>query len=150
MLKRLLSSGRYLMLIAVFGAFLSFVALLLYGGAQTIGLLAQMARGGLDNDPKYAILTVIQIADLFLIGAALYLISLGLYELFIDENMELPAWLSIHNLDDLKEKLLGIIVVVISVFFLGKLLGWDGSADLLSLGFAVSTVIAALTYFLKK
>lgn len=150
MLKRLLSSSRFLMLVAVLGAFLAFAALLLYGGAQTLALLATIFNGGLDDDPKQAILAAIQITDLFLLAALLYIIALGLYELFIDDTLDLPAWLLIHNLDDLKEKLLGVVVVVMAVFFLGKLLGWDGSVDLLSLGFAASTGIAALTYFLKK
>jgi hypothetical protein len=39
-------------------------------------------------------------------------------------------------------------VVVLAVLFLGAVVGWDGSRDLLGFGVGVALVIAALTYFL--
>lgn len=92
----------------------------------------------------------IDLADLFLVGTVLYVMALGLYELFIDDRLPLPAWLEIHDIDDLKGKLVGVVVVVLAVFFLGEAVGGDGQRDVLRLGGGIALVIAALTYFLSQ
>jgi uncharacterized membrane protein YqhA len=76
-----------------------------------------------------------------------YIIALGLYELFVDDRVELPQWLIIRNIDDLKNKLAGVVVVVMAVLFPGQVVSWDGQRDLLGYGVAIAFVIAALTYF---
>jgi len=60
----------------------------------------------------------------------------------------LPHWLEIHDLDDLKAKLLSVVVVVLAVLFLGEVVKWDGRRELLGLGVAIAAVIAGLTFFL--
>ncbi len=57
-----------------------------------------------------------------MLAVVLYIMAVGLYELFIDDNLDLPAWLVIHNLEDLKEKLVGVVIVVLAVFFLGRVI----------------------------
>ena len=64
----------------------------------------------------------IEVADIFLLAVVLYIMSVGLYELFIDNNLPLPEWLVINNLEDLKEKLVGVVIVVLAVFFLGRVI----------------------------
>ncbi|MBN1279251.1 MAG: YqhA family protein, partial [Chlorobiaceae bacterium] len=59
----------------------------------------------------------------------------------------LPEWLAIHNLDDLKSKLIGVIVVVMAVIFLGHVVKWHGETEILYLGGAIGIVVAGLTYF---
>lgn len=76
------------------------------------------------------------------------MIALGLYELFIDNTLKLPEWLQIRTFDDLKNKLVGVVLVVLAVLFLGHVVAWDGSRDLLGFGLAIAAVIAALTFFL--
>lgn len=51
-------------------------------------------------------------------------------------------------MDDLKNKLAGVVVVVMAVLFLGQVVAWDGERDLLRFGAAIALVIASLTYFL--
>ena len=46
---------------------------------------------------------------------------MGLYELFI-AKAPLPGWVEIRTLDDLKTKLLGLIVIALAVIFLGAAL----------------------------
>lgn len=152
MFSRILSSSRYLVLIAVLGSFMAFIALLIYGGFETVKTIVDVAVAAdfSEKGAKELILSAIQIVDLFLLATALYLIALGLYELFIDDTIDLPKWLVIHNLDDLKEKLVGVIIIVMGVLFLGKLVGWDGKSDLLNPGAGIALVIAALTYFLGE
>jgi uncharacterized membrane protein YqhA len=152
MFSRILSSSRYLLLIAVLGSFLAFIALLIYTGIETVKTIVDVAVAAdfSTKGAKELTLSAIQIVDLFLLAIALYLISLGLYELFIDDTIAVPKWLVIHNLDDLEEKLVGVIIIVMGVLFLGKLVGWDGKSDLLNPGVGIALMIATLTYFLGQ
>ena len=77
----------------------------------------------------------------------LYVIAIGLFELFVDDRLDLPNWLEIHDLNDLKDKLIGVVVVVMGVLFLGQVVTWDGQRDLLGYGVGIAAVIAALTWF---
>jgi uncharacterized membrane protein YqhA len=97
---------------------------------------------------KTLALSFIEVVDIFLLGTIFYIVALGLYELFIDDTVKLPDWLQIHDLDDLKSKLIGVVIVVLGVLFLGQVVTWDGERDLLNFGIAVAVVIATLTYFL--
>ena len=151
MLSRFLASSRYLVMIAVIGSFLSATAILIYGGIEVILLIRDaFFSGKIDGKvAKSLLVSFIEIVDLFLLGTVIYIIAIGLYELFIDDQIQLPDWLEIHTLDDLKDKLIGVIVVVLAVLFLGQIVAWDGQRDLLSYGVSIALVIAALTYFLR-
>jgi uncharacterized membrane protein YqhA len=151
-MSRLLSLSRYLALIPVFCIFLAAAALLIYGALLTGQMLfALFTTGSIDTTQSKALLVrSIELADLFLLATVLYVMAVGLYELFIDDTVGLPAWLEIHNLDDLKDKLIGVVIVVLGVVFLGQVITWDGERDLLSFGAAVGLVIAALAYFVSQ
>ena len=148
MLNKILSSSRYIVLIAVLGSFLASLASLLAGGARTVTILSEVFTR-LDSEKALKSITYsfIEVVDLFLIGTVFYIIAMGLYELFIDETVKLPEWLVIQSLDDLKGKLINGVIVIMAVYFLGALVNWDGQSDLLHLSAAVSLVIAALTFF---
>jgi len=62
--------------------------------------------------------------------------------------VRLPDWLTIKTLDDLKDKLVAVVIVVLGVLFLGQVVSWDGERDLLGFGASIALVVAALTYFL--
>jgi uncharacterized membrane protein YqhA len=81
--------------------------------------------------------------DLFLLGTVLYIVAIGLYELFVDPGLPMPGWLRITTLDDLKERLLGVVGVLLAVTFLGSAVTWDGSADIL--GLAVGAVLGVVS-----
>jgi uncharacterized membrane protein YqhA len=89
----------------------------------------------------------IEVADIFLLAVVLYIMAVGLYELFIDDHLPLPSWLVIHNLEDLKEKLVGVVIVVLAVFFLGRVIESKDAIEVLYLGGGIALVIAALSYF---
>ncbi len=91
---------------------------------------------------------LIQITDIILLGTVLFIVSLGLYQLFIDQNIQLPRWLIVDDLNDLKRLLIGVTVVLLGVTFLGDVVEWDGQSDILHLGGAVALVIAALALIL--
>ncbi|MEM9318762.1 MAG: YqhA family protein [Pseudomonadota bacterium] len=149
-MNQFLSATRFMILLAVFGALIAAATILIYGFLEAIQLVAttletaEVSRSG----AKALVIEFIEIVDLFLLGTVFLIISVGLYELFIDQNVRLPAWLEIKTLDDLKSKLIGVVIVVLGVLFLGQVVSWDGERDLLGYGVAIALVIAALTYFL--
>jgi uncharacterized membrane protein YqhA len=150
MIPKLLSRARYLVFIAVAGSLLAAIALLVYGGLEAVFLVADTIREG-SVSPKGAktlALTFIEIVDMFLLGTVFLIIALGLYELFISEQLKLPGWLVIRTLDDLKHKLIGVVIVVMAVLFLGQVVTWNGERDILGYGAAIALVTAALTWFL--
>ena len=151
MLRSVLNSSRYLVVAAVLGSLVAALALFAYGVVETLVVVVDtIAKAEVSSKGAKALaLAFIEIVDLFLLGTVFLMIALGLYELFIDENLALPRWLSINSFDDLKNKLVGVVVVVLAVLFLGAVVGWDGSKDLLGFGVGVALVIAALTYFLS-
>lgn len=151
MLRPLLNASRYLVLAAVLGSLVAALALFVYGVVETIVVVVDaVAKAEVSSKGAKALaLAFIEIVDLFLLGTVFLMIALGLYELFIEENLALPQWLSISSFDDLKNKLVGVVIVVLAVLFLGAVVSWDGSRDLLGFGAGVALVIAALTYFLS-
>ena len=148
----LLGASRFMVILAVIGALLAATTLIVYGLLETVQLIATTVQNGevTRKIAKALALEFIEIIDLFLLGTVFYIVAVGLYELFISTDVKLPNWLTINDLDDLKNKLIAVVVVVLGVLFLGQVVSWDGERDLLGYGVAVALVIAALTYFLSQ
>ena len=151
MFKRILAGSRYLVIIAVIGSFLASVAVLIYGGVTVGRIVFDIFTHGMVTAAggKQLSIECVELIDLFLLGTVLYIVALGLYELFIDESLPMPSWLVIIDLDDLKGKLLGVIIVLLSVTFLADVVAWDGNVNIVALGVAVGLVLFALAYLMK-
>lgn len=151
MLSRLLAMSRYLIIIAAVCTLLTATTILVYGGALTIQIIFDtiMSAKVSSKGAKHLLIAFIELVDLFLLSTVLYIISVGLYELFVN-RLDLPEWLIITDLDMLKDKLVGVVIVVLSVLFLGQAISWDGEQDLLGYGAAIALIIATLTYFLSQ
>jgi uncharacterized membrane protein YqhA len=147
MLKKLLSSSRYLVIFAVFGCFVLATLMFIYGAFHSVELVMHTLNHATSG--KKMTVEAIELVDIFLLATVFYIIALGLYELFVDDTLEVPAWLEIHTLDDLKKKLIGVVVTVLAVLFLGQIVSWDGERELLQYGGAIALVIAALTFYTK-
>jgi uncharacterized membrane protein YqhA len=151
-MKSFLESSRYIVLLGIIGTFLAALALFLFGLAGVLAAIRDgvSSAGPFDYDHlKELSIVLIQTIDIFLLATVLYIIALGLYELFINEALDLPHWLEVRTLDDLKARLLGVIVVILPVTFLGKLVEWKSGQDILWIGLAVGIVvlsIAAIQY----
>jgi len=70
--------------------------------------------------------------------------------LFISRDRLLPVRLGVDDLNDLKEKIIGIIVVALGMLFFGQAVSWYGKRESMYFGGTVAAVIAALSYFLKR
>jgi uncharacterized membrane protein YqhA len=151
MFRRILAGSRYLVIIAVIGSFLASVAVLVYTGVTVISIVFDAFSHGFNVDSaKHLEIEAIEIIDLFLLGAVLYIVALGLYDLFIDDTLPMPPWLVIHTLDNLKERLIAVVVVLLAVTFLGYVVNWNGSINIVGLGVSVGLVLFALGYILRR
>lgn len=152
MFSTILGSSRFLVLLAVIGSLLASASLLIFGLLESIVLVQSTIESGEISRKvaKSLAIEFIEIVDLFLLGTVFYIIAVGLYELFISSEVRLPGWLSIKTLDDLKNKLIAVVIVVLGVLFLGQIVGWDGERNMLPYGASIALVIAALTYFLSN
>lgn len=156
MLRSFFAASRFVIVLAVIGAFIGSVILL---GISTITLisiawkeitsLAANGVGHLDGAHLDRLgVELIEITDIILLGTVLYIVALGLYQLFIDRHLPLPHWLKVSDLTDLKRDLIGVVVVLLGVSFLGEVVNWEGDTSVLPLGAAIALVIAALGFIL--
>ena len=148
---QIIAGGRFFIIIAVLCSFLASIVILVYGGFLTFHSITQIITQGEISSKmgKKLVVSMIEVIDLFLLGTVFYITSLGLYELFIDEHIEVPKWLEIRTIDDLKARLISVVVVVLGVVFLGQAVSWDGETNLLPFGVSVGLVITSLTFFLN-
>ena len=94
------------------------------------------------------IIEYVEYADAFLLAVALYILSIGLLRLFVSENIPLPTWLEFRDFNDLKERLIGVIIVMLGVFFLGYVLEGPQGVDTLWVGLGCAAVIVGLSVFM--
>lgn len=140
---------RFAMLIPVIALSIAAVALIVYGAWETRHFVGSLF-GEHPVTRDEAILLAIEIVDIFLLATVVQVVSLGLYQLYFRQDLQLPRWLKIETLDDLKSKLVGVTITVLAVYFLGRAVTWQSGIDVLYLGGGVGIVIVALTYFLSK
>jgi len=101
---------------------------------------------------------IIGAVDLYLIGVVMLLFSFGLYELFIseidaakDEEGQQNKILAIHSLDQLKDKISKVIVMVLVVGFFQKVghTQYNGALDMFYFALSITAVAVGL-FFLGK
>ena len=127
--------------------------------ASIIGALLLMAQGSISimmivvdavlNDAylKETIVEVLTAVDAILLGTVLLVIGYGLYELFVDTRLEVPEWLEVRDLDDLKSKLIGVVVAIIAVVFVGVFVDTNRAADVVAYGVGAGALVAGLALF---
>jgi uncharacterized membrane protein YqhA len=139
--------ARGLSFIAIGGTAIAGITLLASGGYRTVMAVADVATGA--STSKETVHELIRVIDIFLIATVFYIMSVGFYQLFVDQTMVLPRWMQIQTVDDLKNKLLRVVVVVLAVDFLGEVVLWNGDPAILPFGAAIALVIAAVSVFLR-
>ena len=99
---------------------------------------------------------IIGAVDLYLIAIVMLIFSFGIYELFISkidaaDEKQSSKILQINSLDDLKDKLAKVIVMVLVVSFFQKVLFTTYGTPLEMLYFASSILLLSVgLYFLHK
>ena len=150
MLAGAAGTSRFFAVLAIVGTALSAAAIYIYG----IGYVLRTIWDAFSKDPfgedaalKHLTLELVEATDAFLLATVLYIVSIGFFQLFVDAHVRLPAWLRITSLDQLKSKLIGVVVVLLGVTFLGQVADWQGAREIAYLGAAIALVIASLGYF---
>lgn len=148
-----LSLARVLVLVPVITLVVSAAGAFAYGAAVFIDSLPGTIEKPVPVGSKLG-LFLIEI-DLFLIGATLIIAAFGFYELFIskidpgERRFALPRWLEMRDLNDLKARVISMLILVAGVSFVEVVLNFHNGLDTLYLGASVALVIAALTVFLR-
>lgn len=144
-MRRIFEWSRYVVVAPALGALIG--ALVLYAiGLWEIGA-AVYQLVSLDIALKESIVSVLTAVDTLLLATVLMVIGYGLYELFVDDSVQLPAWLQISSLDDLKAKLIGVVVAVIAVVFLGQLVEGSDPQATMYFGIGSGAIVLALAAF---
>ena len=127
--------------------------------ASIIGALLLMAQGSISiviivfeavlNNTylKDTIVDILTAVDAILLGTVLLVIGYGLYELFVDPQLEVPVWLEVRDLDDLKSKLIGVVVAIIAVVIVGVFVDTNRAADVVAYGVGAGALVAGLAIF---
>lgn len=149
-MKRIVSSARFLALFGVFGLGLIASAAFLWGAAETVALIWSLATTlPSESADKAAMVGLLRGLDIFLIASVLTISAVSLYELFIGE-LDVPEGLVVRDLDALKAKVIGIVVVVMGVTFLEHLVEWIDPQATLLFGLAIAAVALALTLLYRS
>jgi uncharacterized membrane protein YqhA len=144
-MRRLIEISRYAVTLPAVASLIGGILLMILG---SIGIVLATISTVLNRAPlKETIVSILTSVDAILLGTVLLVIGYGLYELFVDTNLEIPAWLEINTLDDLKAKLIGVIVAIMAVIFVGVLVDAKSANDVMYYGVGAGAVILALAGF---
>lgn len=155
--EKSLWSTRFIVLIAVILSIISSVTLFLLGGWDII-------QATINNNPLFnqnintnneLLFKIISSIDLFLIGIVLLIFGFGVYELFISEIdfakvKFADSTLKINSLDQLKNKIIKVVIIVLIVKFFEKVLklsdNFETPQDLVF--FSLSILSICIGYYL--
>lgn len=143
-MNRLVGLARYLVLAAVLGFAALSIATFVWGGAKTVLLFSDLLDGAWRKD--YSLVKLLQVVDTYLLAVVQLIVAFGLYELFVGD-LDLPDWLQIRSLDDLKKSVIDVLVIFVAIKGIEVLFEDSSSADRLRSVGAVALLVAALTLF---
>jgi uncharacterized membrane protein YqhA len=142
---RLVGWTRYSVAIPAFATMLGALLLMVQGTIYFIRAIIDAIVLG--TPLKDSVVSVLLAVDAILLGTVLLVIGYGLYQLFVDPNLKVPRWLNARNLDDLKSKLIGVVVVIVGVGFVGLLANFEDSMDVFAYGVGAGALVIGLGIF---
>lgn len=161
-LENLIEQGlwllRFITIVPVMFSILSVFMLFILGSIEVLGSLQALLH--LNEDPEKMLpkimAGILGGIDVYLIGIVMILFAYGIYELFISkidvgrqEDTEVKI-LTITSLDQLKEKILKVIIMVMIVGFFKRLIELEvkTSTDLLLMAISI-LLISGSAYLMK-
>ncbi len=159
--EKILWNTRFIVVLGVFCAVLSAISLFILGSYEIIYAIIKknpITNSEFKNEHYEMLSLLITGIDLYLIGVVLLIFGFGIYELFIskidiarqDEGVTI---LEIENLDELKNKIIKVIIMVLIVSFFERILKMSSDYDTPIEMFYFAGSIFALAigvYFMKK
>lgn len=143
-MKWLVERSRYLPIVSVFGMLAGAVAALFLGVVKTVQVVQTALTQFKETEPTLYVL--FEALDCFLVATALIVVAISLYELFIS-GLEVPDWMLVKDLTELKAKFTFVIIPVMAVKFVQKILKYEDAIDTLYFGLGIAAVTLALTAF---
>lgn len=144
-MRKVLGFTRYAVFIPALASIIG--ALLLMAQGSWAVLMAVLESVTASASLKDTIVDVLTAIDAILLGTVLLVIGYGLYELFIDSDLDVPMWLRVKDLDDLKSKLIGVVVAIIAVVFVGVFVDANRAQDVMGYGLGAGALVAGLALF---
>lgn len=158
--ESILWNSRLFIIFAVVFALIGSVALFIIASVDIYSVAVSTFKyytGKLEGDlHEIALSGIIMAVDLYLIAVVLLIFAFGLYELFISDidiakSSTSSKILEIKNLDQLKDKLAKVIVMVLIVSFFNRVLHMEikNSTDMLYFALSILALSGGL-YLLHK
>ena len=156
-LEKILWNVRYITFLAVLLSIISAFSLIVLGSwdiIQAVIFYNPLFDDSISNNNEL-LFKIISAIDLFLIGIVLLIFGFGIYELFVSEidfaNAKFTeSTLKIRDLDQLKNKIIKVIIIVLIVKFFEKVLKYSENfttpMDLLYFGLSILSI--CLGYYL--
>jgi uncharacterized membrane protein YqhA len=150
-LEYVLLESRLLALIPVIVLVLATAGAFVYDAVLFVHTVVDTVNSPFPEDGKAG--TLLAIIDLFLVGATTLIAASGFYQLYVGASRRararLPDWLVMRDLDDLKGRVVSMLILVAAAAFVDAVVNFHGGKDILYFGIAVAVVIAALTAYLR-
>lgn len=144
-MRKIVGLTRYAVFVPALASMLGALLLMAQGSIEMVLVIFKAVIG--DYSLKETIVEVLTAVDAILLGTVLLVIGYGLYELFIDTEIKVPLWLQVNDLDDLKSKLIGVVVAIIAVVFVGVFVDTNRAAEVVSYGLGAGALVAGLAIF---
>lgn len=153
--------SRLLVILAVISSLLGSMVLFIIGSLDMIDVLLKTWGYYILGDHSYdlhakVVGELIGAIDLYLIAVVLLIFSFGIYELFVSQideakESESSQILEIHSLDELKDKIAKVIIMVLVVKYFQMVLdmSFNGALEMLYLAISILGLSLAL-FFLHK
>lgn len=159
--ENILWNTRFFVLLAVVFSMLGGITLFIVASVDVFGVVSNVIDVYINHlHPKQfheeVVGGIIGAVDLYLMAVVMFLFGFGLYELFISDidiakTSKSARILEIHSLDELKDKLAKVIVMVLVVNFFQRVLHTQYNGALEMVYFALSILALSLgLYFLHK
>lgn len=155
--EKILWNTRYIILLAVILSIISAISVMILGGweiVQAITIHNPIFDSSVSNNNNL-LFKIISSIDLFLIAIVLLIFGFGVYELFVSEidfkNSKFnESTLKIKDLDQLKNKIIKVIIIVLIVKFFEKILKSSENFDTMTeiLYFSLSILSICIGYYL--
>lgn len=145
---RALGRTRFVVLIAVAAVMLIALSLFILGTVEAVNSIWHAWARMFNGKMHAADLTVefLEIVTVMMKAVVFYLIGVGLFSLFITP-LNVTVALGVRTLSDLEEKIVNVIVVILSVTFLQHFIQWQNPEETLYYGAALAVVVVALMLF---
>jgi uncharacterized membrane protein YqhA len=160
-LEKILWNFRYITILAVLLSIISAFSLIVLGSwdiIQAVIFYNPLFDDSISNNNEL-LFKIISAIDLFLIGIVLLIFGFGIYELFVSEidfaNAKFTeSTLKIRDLDQLKNKIIKVIIIVLIVKFFEKVLKYSENfttpMDLLYFGLSILSICSGYYLINRK